>query len=149
MGIGNTVVELLSAEISRSVWRYRSCNAMGCSRMMVASSLCQFAGRLIFSLCIDNFSTSLSLCLGLFGHGSLHFLGKIDMLNLDSGHLDAPWVRLGIQNLLKLSVYLLPLRKQLVQLSLSAHTAKGGLGKLGRGKFSTSIIAFTGSMTLK
>ena len=45
---------------------------------------------------MNHFGPSFALRLRLFGHGPLHFLRKIDMLQLNENHFDSPGVGLSV-----------------------------------------------------
>ena len=70
------------------------------------------------------------LRLGLLGDRAHHVLVEIDMLDLDAGHLDSPWVTLLVNDALKLLIELFSFREQFVQV-VSAHDgSQGGLCEL-------------------
>ncbi|VTR68220.1 23S rRNA methylase (modular protein) [Desulfosarcina cetonica] len=93
----------------------------------------QTIGCLVFTLGVDHLGPPFPLGFGLLGHGALHLLGQVDVLELHRGDLDAPGIGMGIQDFLQLGVDLFPRREQFVQLGLAAHAAQGRLGQLGDG----------------
>ena len=91
----------------------------------------QSLGSLVLAFGADNLGTSLTLGFSLFGHGSAHLIGQINALHFYGRYLDAPWIRVFIQNFLKLEVDLITLVEDIVKLHLAANRTKGRLGKLG------------------
>ncbi len=69
----------------------------------------------------------------MLGHRPLHRLRKLHVLDLDGGHLDAPALRVLIDDALHLAVDDLSVAEHLVQLGLPQHIAQGRLGDLDRG----------------
>ena len=53
--------------------------------------------------------------LGLARHRALHVLRQIDVLHLDGRHLDSPWLRMLIEDLLQLLIQAVPLRQQVIE----------------------------------
>src|SRR5690554_2682885 len=85
---------------------------------------------------MNHLGAALPLSFGLTGNGAYHRFVKIHMLDLDVRHLDAPFVSLGIQNLLDIRVELVPFGEHFVQVVLAEHRAQCGLcqltGRLGK-----------------
>ncbi len=71
------------------------------------------------TLRIDHLRTPQALRLGLFGDRTDHRFIEIDMLELHVGDLDAPGVRLFIEDLLNIHVDLIPLSQHLIEIVLS------------------------------
>jgi hypothetical protein len=69
---------------------------------------------------MNNLRPLLTLCLGLPRHRPLHVLGQIHTLDLHKRHLDSPWIRMLIQNLLQALVQLLALAEQIVESHLAS-----------------------------
>jgi hypothetical protein len=90
----------------------------------------QLRRRLLFAFGIDDLGAPLALGLGLARDGADHGLGNVDVLDLDVGHLDAPGIGLGIEDLLNVVVELVAFGQHLVQLVLAEHRAQRRLGKL-------------------
>ena len=86
--------------------------------------------RLELTLRVDDLGAALALGFGLAGHGALHALGQLDVLDLDDRHLHPPGLGLLIDDLLKAVVDLLTFREERVQLGLSEDAAQGGLRNL-------------------
>ena len=82
---------------------------------------------------MDHFGAPFALSLGLAGNGAHHRLIQVDVLDLHVGHLDAPGIGLGVQNLLHVQVEPLALGQHFVQLVLAQHHPQGGLGQLAGG----------------
>jgi len=93
----------------------------------------QPGGSLEFALGIDDLGPAFAFGLGLLGHGPLHFLGQVDVLELDVGHLDAPGTGVLVEDGLHLAVDLVAVGQDFVQLDAAADAAQGGLGNLGSG----------------
>ena len=82
---------------------------------------------------MDDFGPSLTLGLGLAGHGALHLLRQVNMLDLDVGDLDPPGIGLAIEDFLQLQVDAVAVREQFVEFALAQHAAQRGLGQLAGG----------------
>jgi len=93
----------------------------------------QFFRSLILAIGMDDFGSSLPLRFRLPGDGSPHTLREVHLFRLYKRYLDSPWVGLPIQNLLKLHIDPVPLRKQLIQINLPNNASQGGLSELRGG----------------
>ena len=83
-GAGTTTMVFLSTPISTRVCRVRSCNASGWATI---TSEAAPAGRQPGPhLGGDDLGPLLAFGLSLAGHGPLHGLGQLDVLELDQGH---------------------------------------------------------------
>ena len=58
---------------------------------------------------MDDLGTPLALGLGLAGNGTNHGLVEIHVLDFHVGHLDAPFLGLGIDDFLDIRIELVPL----------------------------------------
>ena len=92
----------------------------------------ELLGRLELALGADDLGAPLALGLGLTGHGPLHALRQLDVLDLDDRDLDAPRLRLLVDDALQDLVDLVALGEQLVERVLTEHGAQGGLRDLAR-----------------
>ena len=68
---------------------------------------------------MDDFRTLFPFGLGLARHRALHVLGQIDVFHLDRRHLDAPGLRVLIEDLLQLLIQPIALRQQVVERRLA------------------------------
>ncbi|MGY3073732.1 hypothetical protein ACVWZZ_000103 [Bradyrhizobium sp. LM6.10] len=76
----------------------------------------------------------------LFGNRAHHGFVEIDVLDLDSGDLDAPDVGLLVQYLLDVGVQPVAFGQHLVEFVLAKHRTERGLGELtGRGHIITDL----------
>src|SRR5215212_7993925 len=75
--------------------------------------------RLVLTLGAYDLRPPLSLALGLPGHGPLHLLRYLHVLDLDGAHLYAPGVGLLVDYGLQLLVYGLPVGEEVVQVLLA------------------------------
>ena len=82
---------------------------------------------------MDDFGPALAFGFGLFGNGADHRFVEVDVLDLDVGDLDAPGIRLGVQDLLDVDVQALALGEEFVKLVLAQHCTQGGLCQLAGG----------------
>ena len=123
MGMGKRVVELFSdADLGQGL---QVAELQGRGLLLDhLGRLGQLAGGLELALGVDDLGPPLALGLGLPGHGALHLLGQVDVLDLDRGDLDAPGVGAPRRGSLQLGVELLALGEQLVQLGLAAPTRR-------------------------
>ena len=92
----------------------------------------QPGGGLRLALGVDDLRSPLALGLGLAGDRVLHALGDLDVLDLDRGHLDAPWLGLGVDHLLQRLVQAFALAQQVVEVDAAEHRAQRRLGDLER-----------------
>ena len=76
----------------------------------------QLAGRLHLAACVDDFRPPLPLRLRLTGHGPLHRLRDLHVLNLHDGHIDTPRVRLHLDDLTEVRVEFLPVGEEGVEI---------------------------------
>ena len=89
-------------------------------------------GGLELALGVDDLRAALALGLGLARHRPLHARRDLDVLHLDGGDLDAPWLGRLVDDLLEDRVDLLALREQLVEHVLPEHRAQRRLRVLRR-----------------
>src|SRR5262249_30481194 len=87
-----------------------------------------------FPIRMDHLCAPFALRFRLFCHRPLHFLRKIDMLQLDKHDFNSPGFGLGVQDLLNPGVDFFPLGQKLIQLCLAANTAQRYLRELRSGK---------------
>src|SRR5580765_3356201 len=90
----------------------------------------QLGRRLELAVGVDDLGPALALGLGLLGHGALHVLGQVDLLDLDVRNLDAPGLGVLVDDPLELLVDLVARREQIIELHLAEHAPQGGLGDL-------------------
>src|SRR5215217_3780010 len=83
----------------------------------------QLLRGLELALGVDDLRPALALGLGLARHRSLHRLRYLDVLDLDRRHLDAPGLRLVVDDLLEIVVQAVALGEQLVELGAAEHRA--------------------------
>jgi hypothetical protein len=74
------------------------------------------------------FSRSASACLA--GHGTLHAVRKLNVLQLDQGHLDAPLDGRDVEDFADVQVDLVGLRQGLIQRVLAYDLSQRGLRDL-------------------
>ena len=132
IGSGKMVVELFSAAISVTVWRYRSWMALGSVARVRAA--CASVSEAWSSPCgRDDLGPPFALGLGLAGHRALHPVRQVHVLHFDGRDLDAP--RLGplVDDPLEHGVDLLAVAEQFVELHLAEHGAERRLRQLAGG----------------
>ena len=88
--------------------------AVGCWAI-TAAALLELLGGLELALGVDDLGPLLALGLGLAGHGPLHRVGQLHVLDLDDADLDAPRLCLLVDDLLEPLVDLVAVDEQLVQ----------------------------------
>src|SRR3989449_1316426 len=86
--------------------------------------------RLELAVGVDDLGSALALGLGLLGHGALHVLGQVDLLDLHGRHLDPPWLGVLVDDPLVMLVDLVARRQEVVQLHLAEHAPQRRLGDL-------------------
>src|SRR5262249_27590975 len=90
--------------------------------------------RLVLPLRGDHFGPAFAFRLRLPGHRPAHLLGEIDVLDGDLNDLDAPRIRVLVDDRLKVRVDLLAFGEELVQLRLPAHATQRRLRILRGGE---------------
>jgi len=128
MGDGRTTVVFLSTPISTRLCRLRSWSAIGC--VIIVSEASPSAAAAIDSLGVDDLCALLPLGLGLAGHGALHAVGQLNVLEFDEGHLNRPRQRRDVEDLPDVLVDAISLRERLVETVLADDLPKGRLGNL-------------------
>ena len=88
--------------------------------------------RLELALRVDDLRALLALGLRLLRHGALHLGRQVDLLHLDQRDLDAPGLRVLVDDLLEARVQLLALGEQLVERRLAEHAPQRRLRELRR-----------------
>src|SRR5438046_2619505 len=88
--------------------------------------------RLELAVGVDDLGAPLALGLGLLGHRALHVLGQVDLLDLHGRDLDAPGLRVLVDDALELLVDLVPRREEVVELDLAEDAAPRRLRDLRR-----------------
>src|SRR3989442_6290321 len=86
--------------------------------------------RLELAVGVDDLGSALALGFGLLGHGALHVLGQVDLLDLDGRHLYPPGLGVLVDDPLELLVDLVARRQEVVQLDLTEHAPQRRLGDL-------------------
>ena len=94
----------------------------------------QLGGGLDLALGGDHLGPAFALGLRLAGHCRLRLQGQLDVLQLDRGHLDAPLLGAGVQDVAHLVVDAVPVRQDVVQLHLAHHGTQGRGRQLQRGR---------------
>src|SRR3569833_3367074 len=79
---------------------------------------------------MDYFRAAVPLRLRLTGNGAYHALVDIDMLELDVGDLDAPGIRLLVEDTLDVGIEFFAARQHIVEFVLPQHRTQGGLREL-------------------
>src|SRR5579872_430303 len=96
------------------------------------SGICEPLGRREFTFRMDDFGTLFAFRLGLLGHGALHRVRQVYLLDLHVRNLYAIRRGVSIKNGLNSQVQLVTVGQQLVQIYLAQYRAQSGLGKLLR-----------------
>jgi hypothetical protein len=122
-GAGNTTVVFWSTPISTRLWRLRSCRASG--RPSHVGGGPELVGGQCLALGGDDLGPLLAFGLGLAGHGPLHGLGQLDVLELDQGHHHPPVLGGPVQDLADGQVDGVGLGQGLVQGVLADDLAQG------------------------
>src|SRR6059036_3867835 len=94
------------------------------------SRLGELRRRLELAVRIDDLGSALALGFGLLGHGALHVLGQVDLLDLDGRDLDAPRLGVLVDDPLELLVDLVARRQEVVELDLAEHAPQRRLRDL-------------------
>ena len=102
----------------------------------------EFRCGLVLAFGIDYLGPAIALGLGLPRYRTDHALVEVDVLDLDSGHLDAPRVGQRIEDSLDVGVQPLARRKHSIELVLSEHGAERGLRELIGGR--TEVLDLDG-----
>lgn len=76
---------------------------------------------------------TLAFSFGLFGHGSFHISRKLDILELDTFDVDAPFVGLGVNDFADLSGNFVALAKDFVKVEIAGDVAESGLSESASG----------------
>ena len=101
--------------------------------VMIRGRVGERLGGLELAVGVDDLGALLPLRLGLEGHGALHVLGQVHLLDGHLGDLDAPGVRVRVDDGLELPAQLVALGEQLVERGLAQDGAQRCLGELGGG----------------
>ena len=72
----------------------------------------------------------LSLALGLPGHGPLHVIGQVDVLDFYNRDFHAPRAGMLVDDTLQSPIDFFPLRQEFVEFGLSQNSAERRLGEL-------------------
>jgi len=108
------MVEFFSTEISAMVCRVRSCNATGC-RVMMSARLAELDGGLILAFRRDDLGAAVTFRFSFTRHCTLHVLRQMDVLDLNGGHLCAPWLGVVVNHVFDLLVDTGGIRPQLIE----------------------------------
>ena len=80
------------------------------------------------------FGAAVAFGFRLSGHGPLHRLGEIHILDFHDGDFNSPRLGVPIDDLLQAAVHFIPLRQQVIEFGLTQRAAQGGQGHLGSGE---------------
>ncbi len=83
-----------------------------------------------FALSRDDFGAPFALGFRLAGHGPLHLLRQVDVLDFDRLHFDTPLVGFRIENFLQLGVERVATGQEFIEFGLPEHIAQHRLGFL-------------------
>ena len=98
---------------------------------------------------VDDLRALFPLGLGLAGHGPLHAVGQLDVLQLDQGHLHTPVGGGGVEDFADVQVDRVGLGQGLIQGVLADDLAQRGLAiwPIAARTFSIASTDFTASTT--
>jgi len=82
---------------------------------------------------VNDLGPPLALGLGAAGHGPLHLLGDLDVLDLHDAHIHAPRLGQVLDDVAQVGVQGLTMRQNGVEVDPSEHAAQCRLGDLGGG----------------
>ena len=94
----------------------------------------EFVGGLELPLSVDNLRAPFAFGLRLAGHGPLHRLGEVHVLDFLDGDFCPPRLGVPIDDLLQAAIHFIPLRQEVVEFRLPQGAAQGSQGHLGGGE---------------
>ena len=94
----------------------------------------EFVGGLELPLGVDDLRAPVAFGLRLGGHGPLHRVGEVHILDFHDGDFNPPRLGVPIDDLLQAVVHFVPLRQEVIEFRLTQRAAQGRQGHLGRGE---------------